>query len=86
MIQNHDTFRKMMELEKIILSEVTHTHKDKHGVYSTISGHKLSEEKSCYNPYIQSDYVTRKAVVGTPTSLWGEEMEGKVGMGTGGFR
>ena len=30
---------KCMELEKIILSEVTQTQKDKHGMYSLISGH-----------------------------------------------
>jgi hypothetical protein len=30
---------KWMELENIILSEVTLTLKDKHGMYSLISGH-----------------------------------------------
>jgi hypothetical protein len=30
---------KCMELEKIILSEVTQTQKDKHGMYSLISGY-----------------------------------------------
>ena len=30
---------KWMELENIILSEVTQTQKDKHGMYSLISGH-----------------------------------------------
>lgn len=30
---------KWMELEKIILSEVTQTQKDKHGIHSLISGY-----------------------------------------------
>ena len=30
---------KWMELENIILSEVTQTHKDVHGMYSLISGY-----------------------------------------------
>ena len=30
---------KWMELENIILSEVTQTHKDMHGMYSLISGY-----------------------------------------------
>jgi hypothetical protein len=30
---------KWMELENIILSDITQTHKDMHGVYSLISGH-----------------------------------------------
>jgi hypothetical protein len=30
---------KWMELENIILSEVTQTQKDMHGMYSLISGH-----------------------------------------------
>jgi hypothetical protein len=29
-----------MELEKIVLSEVSQTQKDKHGVYSLISGYE----------------------------------------------
>ena len=32
---------KWMELEKIILSEVTQTQKDKHDIFSLISGHYL---------------------------------------------
>jgi hypothetical protein len=28
---------KWMELENIILNEITHTHKDRHGMYSLIS-------------------------------------------------
>jgi hypothetical protein len=39
-IKNHDLMKsagKWVELEKIILSEVTETQKDKHGVYSLIS-------------------------------------------------
>ena len=41
-IKNNDIVKfsgKWMELEKIILSEVTQTQKDKHGMYSLISGH-----------------------------------------------
>jgi hypothetical protein len=30
---------KWMELEKIMLSEVIHSQKDKHGIYSLISGY-----------------------------------------------
>ena len=40
-IKNNDIMKflgKWMELEKIILSEVTQTQKDKHGMYSLISG------------------------------------------------
>ena len=42
-IKNSDTMKvagKWMELEKIILSEVTQTQKDKHGMYSFISGYE----------------------------------------------
>ena len=42
--KNSDTMRfsgKLIELEKNNLSEVTQTQKDKHGVYSFISIHKL---------------------------------------------
>jgi hypothetical protein len=41
-IKNNDIMKfagKWMELEKIILSEVTQTQKDKHGMYSLISGY-----------------------------------------------
>ena len=41
-IKNEDilTFAgKWMELENIILSEITQTQKDKHGMYSLISGY-----------------------------------------------
>ena len=41
-IKNSDIMKfagKLMELEKIILSEVTQTQKDKHGIYSLISGY-----------------------------------------------
>ena len=40
-IKNNDIMKfagKWMELEKIILSEVTQTQKDKHGMYLLISG------------------------------------------------
>ena len=40
-IKNKDIVKfagKWMELEKIILSEVTQTQKDKHGMYSLING------------------------------------------------
>ena len=41
-IKNNDIMKfagKWMELEKIILSEVTETQKDKHGMYSLVHGH-----------------------------------------------
>ena len=41
-IKNNDIMKfsgKCMELEKIILSEVTQTQKDKYGMYSLISGY-----------------------------------------------
>ena len=41
-IKNEDTLSfagKWMELENIILSEVTHTQKDMHGIYSQVSGY-----------------------------------------------
>ena len=41
-IKNNDIMKfagKWMELEKIILSEVTQTQKDKYGMYSLISGY-----------------------------------------------
>jgi hypothetical protein len=40
-IKNNDmkTAGKWVELEKIILSEVTHTQKNKHGMYSLRSGY-----------------------------------------------
>ena len=41
-IKNEDILSftvKWMELENIILSEVTQTQKDMHGMYSLISGH-----------------------------------------------
>jgi hypothetical protein len=41
-IKNEDTLTfvgKWMELENIILSEVTQTQKDKHSMYSLISGY-----------------------------------------------
>jgi hypothetical protein len=43
---------KWMELENIILSEVTETPKDMHGMYSLISGYlpKKSTEYPGYNP------------------------------------
>ena len=44
-VKNNDIMKfagKWMELEKkIILSEVTKTQKDKHGIYSLISGYQL---------------------------------------------
>ena len=42
-----------MELENIILSEVTHTQKDMHGIYSLISGYYQNQNK-CRIPRIQS--------------------------------
>ena len=42
---------KWIEPENIILSEVTLTQKDKHGMYPFISGYQLlSKGYSCYNP------------------------------------
>ena len=41
-IKNNDIMKfagKWMELEKIILSEVIQTQKDKAGIYSLVSGH-----------------------------------------------
>ena len=41
-VKIHDILKfacKWMELEKTILSEVTQTQKDKHGIYSLISGY-----------------------------------------------
>ena len=41
-IKNKDSMQfedKQVELENIILSEVTQTLKDTHGIYSVISGH-----------------------------------------------
>ena len=41
-VKIHDILKfacKWMELEKAILSEVTQTQKDKHGIYSLISGY-----------------------------------------------
>jgi hypothetical protein len=41
-IKNEDTINftgKWMKLENMILSEVTQTHKDMHGMYSLISGY-----------------------------------------------
>ena len=35
---------KLMELENIILSEVTQTQKDMHGMYSQISGYYISQK------------------------------------------
>lgn len=42
LLKNSDIMKyagKWMELEKIILNEVIQTEKDKHGMYSLISGH-----------------------------------------------
>ena len=41
-VKNYDIRKfagKWMKLEKIILSEVTHTQNDKHGMYSIIGGY-----------------------------------------------
>ena len=40
---------KWMELENIILSEITYTQKDRHGVYSLISGYEPTKVKNTQN-------------------------------------
>ena len=49
---------KWMDLEETILSEVTQSQKDKHGIYSLISG--FSTESKDYHPTIHTANETKK--------------------------
>lgn len=54
---------KWMELEIIILSEVTQNQKDPYGMHSLKSG-----SQRCYSPQTQRNWVTRKAQGRMPES------------------
>jgi hypothetical protein len=61
-IKNEDilTFTgKWMKLENIILSEVTQSQKDVHGMYSLISGYYLTPTKKYRIPKIQTTEFTK---------------------------
>jgi hypothetical protein len=63
-IRNNDILNfagKYMELENIILSEVTQTQKDMHGMYSLISGYYPPQKSTEYPRYSSQNSIQLKS-------------------------